>query len=134
MGGWNCDKNPASQDALVILDLARELVGISRRGNLRIIINEAHSTENLSTSILELCQVKNDPEDSFRLLFAIDTPLGFSNASADLIVSRMPAGQVLSTSTSPNLHRETERFVFERGLSPLSPIKERPGMATLIAV
>lgn len=127
VGGWNCDKNPSSRDALVILDSARELVGIPWRGNLRITLNEAHSSEMLATRILELCQAKIDPQDSFRLLFAIDTPLGFSKAFADLIVSRMAAGQILSSSTNPYLHRETERFLFERGLSPLSPIKDMIG-------
>ncbi len=127
MGGWNCDKNPASRDALVILDSARELVGVPWRGNLRNTLNEATSSEMLAIKILELCQVKIDPENSFRLLFAIDTPLGFSKAFADLIVSRVAAGQILSSSANPYLHRETERFLFERGLSPLSPIKDMIG-------
>lgn len=81
----------------------------------------------LATEILELCQVKIDTEGSFRLLFAIDTPLGFSKAFADLIVSRVAAGPIHSSSTNPYLHRETERFLFERGLSPLSPIKDMIG-------
>lgn len=126
-GGWNCEKNPASRDALVILDSARKLVGIPWRGNLRITLNEATSSEILATKILELCHVKIDHENSFRLLFAIDTPLGFSKAFTDLIVSRLAAGQILSSSTNPYLHRETERFLFERGLSPLSPIKDMIG-------
>lgn len=127
VGGWNCDKNPASRDALVILDSARGLAGVPWRGNLRNTLNEATSSEMLATKILELCQVKIDHENSFRLLFAIDTPLGFSKAFADLIVSRVAAGQILSSSANPYLHRETERFLFERGLSPLSPIKDMIG-------
>jgi hypothetical protein len=27
VGGWNCDRNPASRDALVVLDAERRLVG-----------------------------------------------------------------------------------------------------------
>lgn len=127
VGGWNCDKNPASRDALVILDSAKELVGIPWRGNLRQTLNAATTPGILATEILELCQVKIDPEDSFRLFFAIDTPLGFSKALADLIVSRVAAGPILSSSTNPYLHRETERFLFGRGLSPLSPIKDMIG-------
>ncbi|MBS7414493.1 hypothetical protein [Pseudomonas syringae] len=127
VGGWNCDRNPASRDALVILDSARELVGVPWRGNLRNTLNEATSSKILAIKILELCQVKIDLENSFRLLFAIDTPLGFSKAFTDLIVSRVAAGQILSSSANPYLHRETERFLFERGLSPLSPIKDMIG-------
>lgn len=103
LGGGNFDKNPASRDALVILDSARELVGIPWRGSLRMTLNEASSSEILTNRILELYQLKIDPEDSFRLLFAIDTQLGFSKAFADLIVSRMAAGQILSSSTNPYL-------------------------------
>ncbi|MCR8722423.1 hypothetical protein NVV30_27490 [Pseudomonas syringae] len=81
----------------------------------------------LATEILAICQVKIDPGKQFRLLFAIDTPLGFSQAFTDLIVSRKAAGQILSSPTNPYLHRETERFLFERGPSPLSPIKDMIG-------
>ncbi|KPW19626.1 hypothetical protein ALO83_102548 [Pseudomonas cannabina pv. alisalensis] len=127
VGGWNCDKNPASRDALVILDSARALVGTPWRGNLRSLFNEASSAEILVSKIIELCRIEVDPDHSFRLLFAIDTPLGFSKAFATLVVSRMAAGPILSSSTNPYLHRETERFLFERGLSPLSPIKDMIG-------
>jgi hypothetical protein len=127
VGGWNCDKNPASRNALVILDSARELVGTPWRGNLRTLLNQADSSEMLATEILRICQVKIDPGKSFRLLFAIDTPLGFSKDFTDLIVSRKAAGQIFSSSTNPYLHRETERFLFERGLSPLSPVKDMIG-------
>lgn len=127
VGGWNCDKNPASRDALVVLDTTREIVGTPWRGNLRTTFNEAGSAQALASRILALCGVEVEPGTSFRLLFAIDTPLGFSNAFADLIVSRRASSQILSSSANPYLHRETERFLFERGLSPLSPIKDMIG-------
>lgn len=127
VGGWNCDKNPASRDALVILDSARKLVGTPWRGNLRRLFNEASSAQVLVTKILELCQVRSGPDDSCRLLFAIDTPLGFSKGFTDLIVSRLAPAQIFSSSSNPYLHRETERFLFQRGLSPLSPIKDMIG-------
>lgn len=127
VGGWNCDKNPASRDALVILDSARALVGTPWRGNLRRLFNEANSAQGLVKGILELCQVQPPRDDSCRLLFAIDTPLGFSKGFTDLIVSRRAPAQIFSSSSNPYLHRETERFLFERGLSPLSPIKDMIG-------
>lgn len=111
----------------MILDSAKQLVGTPWRGNLRETFNDACSPQILATKILELCQVSRDPETLFRLLFAIDTPLGFSKAFADLIVSRRAASQIFSSSTNPYLHRQTERFLFERGLTPLSPIKDMIG-------
>jgi hypothetical protein len=40
VGGWNCDKNNKSRDALVILDADLKLIGKPWRGNLRTTINE----------------------------------------------------------------------------------------------
>jgi len=36
IGGWNCDKNQNSRDAIVILDANHEIVGTPWRGNLRL--------------------------------------------------------------------------------------------------
>lgn len=35
VGAWNCDRNAASRDAIVILDAARRVIGTPGRGNLR---------------------------------------------------------------------------------------------------
>jgi hypothetical protein len=39
VGGWNCDRNNKSRDAVVILDESRAIVGKPWRGNLRKQIN-----------------------------------------------------------------------------------------------
>ncbi|GGO76751.1 hypothetical protein GCM10011348_04700 [Marinobacterium nitratireducens] len=41
VGGWNCEKNARSRDALVILDPQQQLVGTPWRGNLRATIHAA---------------------------------------------------------------------------------------------
>jgi hypothetical protein len=41
VGGWNCDKNAKSRDALAILDAYLNLVDKPRRGNLSGVINAA---------------------------------------------------------------------------------------------
>ncbi len=127
VGGWNCDKNPASRDALVILDVNRQQVGMPWRGNLRVTLNQAASSQALVGLILGVCQVSPDPALCPQLCFAIDTPLGFSNAFVELIVNRVAAAPIQTSSTNPYLHRETERFLFQHGLSPLSPIKDMIG-------
>ena len=40
VGGWNCERNPTSRDAIVILDANLEIVGTPWRGNLRECINK----------------------------------------------------------------------------------------------
>ena len=42
VGGWNCDKNKSSRDALVVLDANRTLLGQPWRGNLCAAINQAN--------------------------------------------------------------------------------------------
>jgi hypothetical protein len=44
VGAWNCDKNPNSRDALVVLDEAGQCAGKPWRGNLRTHINAAADT------------------------------------------------------------------------------------------
>ena len=36
VGGWNCDNNPKSRDAMVVLNAERQIVGKPWRGNLRL--------------------------------------------------------------------------------------------------
>lgn len=55
---------------------------------------------------------------------AIDTPLGFSKSFIDLITMGLTAPSGGVASKNPYLHRQTEHFLFTKGLSPLSPIKD----------
>lgn len=41
VGGWNCDRNTCSRDALVVLDSERNMIGQPWRDNVRRLINEA---------------------------------------------------------------------------------------------
>jgi hypothetical protein len=127
VGGWNCDYNPKSRDALVILDEDRTLLGVPWRGNLRTTINQSTSTEDFIRNLLVLCRVDKLELDTLKTTLAIDTPLGFSRPLIDLLISGQTAPSIGLASENPYLHRQTEHFLFKMGLSPLSPIKDMIG-------
>lgn len=127
VGGWNCDYNPKSRDALVILDEDRTLLGVPWRGNLRTTINQSTSTEDFIRNLLVLCRVDKLELDTLKTTLAIDTPLGFSRPLIDLLISGKTAPSIGLASENPYLHRQTEHFLFKMGLSPLSPIKDMIG-------
>jgi hypothetical protein len=127
VGGWNCDKNPASRDALVVLDAQHQLIGKPWRGNLRRCINQASDSADFIARLLGLCAVDESVHSSAPVVLAIDTPLGFSTAFIELLVQGKAAGAVEGSSSNPYLFRQTERFLFERGLSPLSAVKDMIG-------
>ena len=126
VGGWNCDKNPTSRDALCILDVNRQIVGQPWRGNLRQSINQAADSTAWISKLFALCGARA-PAESFQVTLAIDTPLGFPQALTDLITQGKPVGDIGSSGTNPYLFRYTERRLFERGIQPLSPIKDMIG-------
>ena len=78
VGGWNCDHNPASRDALVVLDESLTLLGTPWRGNLRQTLNDASSTRDFLNRLLALCQITASGQE--RVVMAIDTPLAFPQA------------------------------------------------------
>lgn len=125
VGGWNCDKNGKSRDALVILDAGRNIFGQPWRGNLRIAINAATDSADWIGRLFALCKA-TAPGDA-PITLAIDTPLGFSEAFLRLATGQGPAAEIGSSDTNPYLFRQTERFLFERGLKPLSAIKDMIG-------
>lgn len=125
VGGWNCDRNAKSRDALVILDGQRQLIGEPWRGNLRVTINEAQGTDEWIHGMFALC--KTTADDDARVTLAIDTPLGFSEAFLGLVTAGRTIEALGSSETNPYLYRQTERFLFERGLGPLSAIKDMIG-------
>jgi hypothetical protein len=126
VGGWNCDKNWKSRDALVILDAALNIVGKPWRGNLRSAINEAATTPAFLNSVFGMCGAAVPPAAT-RVTLAIDTPLGFSQTFVDLITGQGVAPTLESSASNPYLFRHTERFLFERGLTPLSAVKDMIG-------
>lgn len=126
VGGWNCDKNAKSRDALVILDTGLAIVGKPWRGNLRAAINEAATSADWIAALFSLCKAA-PPDAGAQVTLAIDTPLGFSEAFVRLVTGQESAGPLGSSETNPYLFRQTERFLFEHGLKPLSAIKDMIG-------
>lgn len=125
VGGWNCDKNPRSRDAIVIVDADLAIVGQAWRGNLRRIINQADTAQEFVAALFSLC--KAELPQQIAVTLAIDTPLGFSEHFVALITQYQSAGPIQNSSTNPYLFRSTEQFLFDHGLSPLSAIKDMIG-------
>jgi len=126
VGGWNCDKNRLSRDAIVILNSALAIIGKPWRGNLRDSINEASTTDEWIGKLFDLCAA-GKPDDNASVTLAIDTPLGFSETFIELITEGKATGPIGESKTNPYLFRFTERYLFERGLSPLSSVKDMIG-------
>ena len=125
VGGWNCDKNGKSRDALVILDAGLNIVGKPWRGNLRTAINDAADSTDWIKHLFALCNTV--PPSQPKITLAIDTPLGFSEEFTRLVTRREHSGEVGRSDTNPYLFRQTERYLFEHGLKPLSAIKDMIG-------
>ena len=127
VGGWNCERNGKSRDALVILDGKCELVGKPWRGNLRNTINDASNSSEWIKALLDLCQVIWQGSELPTVVLAIDTPLGFSESFRNLIAGKGAVESIEDSETNPYLFRYTERFLFQRGLKPLSAVKDMIG-------
>ncbi len=126
VGGWNCDRNKSSRDALAILDADLHLVGRTWRGNLRSTINEAATPREFVERLVGLCGGVL-PTGAVIVTLGIDTPLGFSRELTRLLTSGEASGPLGDSASNPYLYRRTERFLFERGLSPLSAVKDMLG-------
>lgn len=124
VGGWNCDSNPASRDALVVLDESLTMVGAPWRGNLRLTLNEASSSRDLLNRLLALCDYTASGCE--RVVMAIDTPLALPQALLALARGE-PVDALGRSQENPYLYRQTERWLFARGVTPLSPIKDMIG-------
>ncbi|NCF65296.1 MAG: hypothetical protein GWP61_04935 [Chloroflexi bacterium] len=127
VGGWNCDKNQRSRDAIVILNPDLEIMGVPWRGNLRRLINDAHTSEEWISGLFVLCKADWTPDGS-KVVLAIDTPLAFSQAFTNLAAHGKQVSQPLAGShTNPYLYRRTEQMLFAHGLRPLSAVKDMIG-------
>ena len=127
VGGWNCDKNANSRDAIVILNSQRQVIGLPWRGNLRELINKSNSAQAFIAGLFELCDLPYNLEPTDKVLLAIDTPLAFSSEFIQLITEKRFVTQIDDSASNPYLFRYTERFLFKRGLKPLSSIKDMIG-------
>jgi hypothetical protein len=127
VGGWNCDKNLRSRDAIVILNPDLELVGVPWRGNMRRLVNDAHTSAEWIAGLLALCSAER-PSGNFKVYSSIDTPLAFSQAFVNLAAKGRPVSQFLEASqTNPYLYWRTEQLLFEHGLRPLSAVRDLIG-------
>ncbi len=126
VGGWNCDHNPNSRDAIVILNSQMAVLGRPWRGNLSACINESDDTRAFVRNLLKLCAVDHLAKDT-SITLAIDTPLGFSRAFVELVTHLYAAQPGERHETNPYLFRQTERFLFTLGLKPLSAVKDMIG-------
>lgn len=126
VGGWNCDKNGESRDAIVILDASLAIVGKPWRGNLRTSINAAATSESWAQAMFALC-VAVPPPANAPVTLAIDTPLGFSQAFVALVTGLKCVETVEGSATNRYLFRQTERHLFEQGVRPLSAVKDMIG-------
>ena len=126
VGGWNCDRNAKSRDAIVILNENLGIVGMPWRGNLRETINKSSTSQDWVSQLFGLCK-SSLTHNNFEVTLAIDTPLGFSTEFQSLITSRMAQSIVGRSDTNQYLYRRAERLLFERHKKPLSAIKDMIG-------
>lgn len=126
VGGWNCDHNPNSRDAIVILDEQLALVGKPWRGNLRARINASANSREFIRNLFSLCAVDLLLNPAYVIL-AIDTPLGFSDGFVNLLSNHRYVEPIEESSANPYLYRQTERYLYTQGLKPLSPLKDMIG-------
>lgn len=126
VGGWNCDKNGRSRDAIVILNDTLAIVGQPWRGNLRESITAATTTNDWLNALFRKCKAEY-PVGAVAVTMAIDTPLGFSAEFVALITGQGGIEPNETSGLNRYLFRHTERHLFDRGLRPLSAIKDMIG-------
>ena len=125
VGGWHCDHNRNSRDAIAVLDEKGELVGRPWRGNLLPLINASDTAEDWLVGLFKVCDIEVDA--AMQCVLAIDAPLGWPQALLHLasgqFVEQVPNRQ----RENPYLYRLTERLLFEHGLRPLSAVQDMIG-------
>lgn len=125
VGAWNCDTNPTSRDALVVLDGSGGKIGQPWRGNLRQTLNTAITAADLLTATLSLCKLPVPVK--VRATIAIDAPLGFPDALIKLVIGGDTEKLIGDSATNPYLYRATERRLVAEGVKPLSTVKDMIG-------
>jgi predicted nuclease with RNAse H fold len=126
VGGWSCDDNPRSRDAIVILDSTPTIVGEPWWGNLRECIATAATTSDWLKALFAKCGAEY-PDEPLSVTMAIDTPLGFSDEFVGLVNRRECVEPDATSGRNRYLFRHTERHLFEKGLAPLSAVKDMIG-------
>lgn len=127
VGGWHCDKNANSRDALVVTGLRNgEVVveGKPWRGNLRSVLM-AETGHALISAMLGLCGVNADP--TMEVVIAIDTPLGWPSAMMRLAQGGAASFVSGVDGENPYTRRATELALIQRGFAPLSAVRDMLG-------
>lgn len=128
VGGWHCDRNRESRDALVVLTVDADgqpvLTGKAWRGSLRATLLR-HSGLNLVRAMLRHCDVSLDGAEA--VMIAIDAPLGWPRAMLELA----NGGGLTEVSDrdfeNPYTRRETELNLIRQGFAPLSNVRDMIG-------
>lgn len=127
VGGWHCDKNASSRDALVIAGLRDGEVVVAGkpwRGNLRSLLM-ADTGHALLSAMLGLCGV--DAEPVTEVVIAIDTPLGWPSAMMRLAQGGATSSVSAADGENPYTRRATELALIQRGHAPLSAVRDMLG-------
>lgn len=133
VGGWNCDKNSSSRDAIVIVDEDCRPIGKPWRGNLARVIAKSSNSEDFVRALFELCQL--EPFTSVpSITIAVDAPLGFPTALIELVTHGSLTDVIGASSMNPYLFRFTERQIAQSGATPLSSVKDMIGSQSTKAI
>lgn len=126
VGGWHCDKNSNSRDAIVILNESLHIIGTPWRGNLRISIASCSTSSSWLKDIFWKCKAEY-PTGETTVTMAIDTPLGFSEKFIQLVTAKQISQPDNDSGQNHYLYRKTERYLHSIGKRPLSAIKDMIG-------
>jgi hypothetical protein len=127
VGGWHCDRNQTSRDALVVTGASNGeviVVGQPWRGNLRSVL-VAQSGPSVVSAMLDLCGVKG--ERVTEVAVAIDTPLGWPNAMMRLAQGGPISAVSAADGENPYTRRATELALIRLGYFPLSAVRDMLG-------
>ena len=127
VGGWHCDKNASSRDALVVVANRSEQIaaeGKAWRGNLRSTLM-AYSDGALISQMLGLCGL--DAERATEVIIAIDAPLGWPSAMMRLAQGGTASFVSAADGENPYTRRATELALIQRGFAPLSAVRDMLG-------
>lgn len=126
VGAWNCDRNPASRDALVALEAGVSgpaIVGQPWRGNVRDLLVE-HEGDALVGALMKRLDVVVDGR---HLTIAIDTPLGWPRPMLELVTTGVVVEVPPEADKNPYLFRKQDLALFAHGLRPLSMVRDMIG-------
>jgi hypothetical protein len=133
VGGWNCDNNAKSRDALIVLNRQAQPLGLPWRGNLRQAINDAPHAAAFLAKIFSLCRIEAAPS-ACHVTIAIDAPLAFPASLIELLTTGRVERNLGDSATNPYLYRFTERRLATPGNVPLSAVKDMIGSQSTKAI